>query len=418
VTGWALRLILAALLVSSGWQVLHQLVAVQAARFLPGVEGLHEAIRWDPEGTDYHLQLGRYHQAQLLEEERSLARPAFERAAELNPYEPSSRQELALIYEVEGRRAEAERLLLEAVALRPTSGQMYWLLGNFYLRSGDLPEALPALRKTMEAEPGLVRAATNLLLGIGVEPSEVEHLVPRDARARRQLLDVLSERLEPGDGNGILFATLRVWHEQLEAGTLGVSQGAFVINRLLRADLPDIARREWAALNLANGRADHEFASGENAIWNGDLDLPVEGGELDWLLPKTAVYEAVRARREGVDDSAALRVDYSGEVPGGLRRLQQRVVLEPGLEYSLRAVVRTQGLDAKTTPRLEIVGDDMQRRLAISERFEPGGEWHEVESRFTAPDTIAPVVIRLADAARSRLEGSVWIDSIDLRPIR
>ena len=51
---------------------------------------------------------------------------------------------------------------------------MYWLLGNFYLRSGDLPEALPALRKTMEAEPGLVRAATNLLLGIGVEPSEVE----------------------------------------------------------------------------------------------------------------------------------------------------------------------------------------------------------------------------------------------------
>lgn len=414
---WALRAVLALALVAAGWQVFQQLVARQVSRFLSGPEAFEEAIRWDPEGAGYHLALGLHYLEQLDPELVARARPHLERATELNPFEPRTLQELATLYEIAGDRELAERAHLSALELRPTQAELLWRAGNFYLRSGDLQKALPQLGLAMESDPSLVRAAADLLLSVGVAPSEVERLVPRSAKARRLLLDVLTQRLDGGSPEPILFATMQVWREQLELRSLSAEQGVFVINRLTRAGLVDVARREWAALNDSAGHGDRAFEELSNLVWNGDFERPVVGGDLDWVLPSIDSYVASIAEGEGVAGSNALRVDVRGRVPRGLERVGQQVVVEPGRSYELSARLRARGLGA-ATPRLVVLPVVGRRPIASLEAPAADGAWHESRVEFEVRDRTGLIVIRLDDQFNPGVEGSVWIDSIVLSPGR
>ncbi len=411
-TGWVVRGILALSLLTAGWHVFQQLVARQASRFLAGTGAFEEALRWDPDGGDYHLALGLHYQAQLDPELAEQARPHLERAAELNPYEPRTLQELASLYELTDQRQLAEEAHLKAVGLRPTNGDLLWRVGNFYLRSGELPKALAQLARAMAADPGLVRTAADLLLGVGVPPAEVERLVPPDPNAQRRLLGVLAGRLEREPPAGLLFTTLQVWRRQLASGSLTVPEGTFLINRLARAGLVDVAQREWAALNAANGSPDPLFVEGGNRVWNGDFERPVFGGDLDWVLPSAASYRAVVAAGAGPDGSAALRVEIDGKVPSGLRRAQQQVVLEPGREYTLSAWARAEGFGGAESPRLQVTAAGARRPVATLDAPALDGQWHEGRVRFRAPDKTGLFVVGLVDSLENAREGIVWIDSI------
>ncbi len=415
--GWATRIVLAVTLLASGWQVFQQLVARQASRFLSGESAYQEAIRWDEDGADYHLELALHYQAQLDPELASRARTHFEQAAELNPYEPRARQELATIYEVSGERELAEQAHLSAVELRPTNGDLLWRVGNFYLRSGELAKALPQLERAMENDPGLVKTGADLLLNVGVAPAEVERLVPDDAASRRRLLDVLSARLGGPSPEPILITTIQVWRGLLEADVLTAEQGAFVINRLFRAGLGDVARREWAALNASVGQADSAYERQENLVWNGDFERPVIGGDLDWVLPSVESYIASQVQGEGVDGSSALRVEVAGSVPSGLKRLQQELVADGGPVYEFAARSRAEGFELGEVPRLAVFLSGARRPIATLEPPSPDGAWQNHRVQFELPDRTIPIVVRLVDSFNREVEGRVWIDSIELSPV-
>jgi predicted Zn-dependent protease len=71
----------------------------------------------DPSNASLHLLLGT---ADRLDDDAAAAEDAFTRAAVLAPRQSTPRVELARLYLDTGRRADAQRLVEEALALDPT----------------------------------------------------------------------------------------------------------------------------------------------------------------------------------------------------------------------------------------------------------------------------------------------------------
>lgn len=104
-----------------------------------------------------------------------------------------------------GRKAEAERVVNEALRLNPKQTQAYIILGNLLDETGRKDEARKAYRTAIGLEPDNVRAHYNIGLLLSeqgdIEAAEQEflktlHLDPHDADAQQQL-DVLRQKQSP-----------------------------------------------------------------------------------------------------------------------------------------------------------------------------------------------------------------------------
>ena len=170
-----IALILAILV--AGRKVFFQLAAIQISRSIPAPEGLREAIRWDPEGPEYHFDLGRLHRDQPEHRDLAAARGYLERAVDLNPYYWRYWMDLARLYEISGSPAEAERAYLRAIDLNPRSARYRWRLANFHFRNGDLEKSLEQFRTALQLDfPSYGAACVSLLWKAGLRESEVERL--------------------------------------------------------------------------------------------------------------------------------------------------------------------------------------------------------------------------------------------------
>ncbi len=188
------RWLLVLCLLAAGGRTLPRFLAAAGLGADPSLERLEAAVGRAPDDPRHHFRLGVALRdlPAAMDPERS--RHHLETAAELNPHAWRYRRELALLHELAGRRAEAERSYLEAVRLNPGSADYRWRLAHFYLRSGALDEALPHFRAALTAEPRRRRSALKSLLESGADPAQVEAAWPVAAEARAELVELLCER--------------------------------------------------------------------------------------------------------------------------------------------------------------------------------------------------------------------------------
>src|SRR5690606_28422871 len=89
-----------------------------------------------------------------LEEAKLLLREAVEADAS----DARAKLHLALAHDLSGDAAEAERILRELVAERPTMARAWSNLGSVLLDRGADDEALSCFARALEADPGLAEA--------------------------------------------------------------------------------------------------------------------------------------------------------------------------------------------------------------------------------------------------------------------
>ncbi|MFQ5877162.1 MAG: alkaline phosphatase family protein [Acidobacteriota bacterium] len=90
------------------------------------------------------------------------AERSYLRALEIDPASLPAMQELFTLLDAQGRAAELEPRLREALARRPRSGMLHNWLGLVLKRQGDLDGAEAAFWKALEASPELTGAMANL----------------------------------------------------------------------------------------------------------------------------------------------------------------------------------------------------------------------------------------------------------------
>jgi hypothetical protein len=166
---------------------------------------------------------------------------------------------------------------------------------------------------------------------------------------------------------------------------------------------------------------DAEFESGRNAVWNADFEHTLQGRPLGWTLVRSDHVRARQVKGEGLDGSAALRIEFLGKENLSFTGLSQTLVVEPGTDYRLSAHLRSEGITTDEGLFLEAL-DKTNRRVLVSTEPVAGTEnWRAVSEKVQVPNDGELLVLRLrrrpSRMLDSKIRGKIWIDRISLEPV-
>ncbi len=418
-----LRSLLVLLALAALWQTAHRVLALEAARRIPGVEGARQAVEWDGDNPEFHARLARYRQSRLDALDLAAAGRDWERALELNPHYWLYWLEYGRHLEMAGRAEEAEAALGRAIRLSPRNARYRWALANFHVRQGDLEQARPALRAALQLDDTYLAPTAQLLLSLGVSVEALDSVWPDRARARWLLFEFLLGNWDRATAVWGPEVFDRQWEQLLSKepaeGGPEPWQLTPYLQLLLEQGRPAQARAGWQALMKWLGHVEPDFSSGAEAVWNGGFERDPAGEPFDWQVQTAPAFEIRFARREGVGGSAALRVRFPGRQNPEFRQLRQTIVVQPGLAHWLEFWARTENFRSDGEFRWEV--RDPAREWAVA--GPPVGQtrgWERFAVRFAPPAASRVLEIRLQGrpAGRSlhRLDAVLWVDGVSVRP--
>jgi tetratricopeptide (TPR) repeat protein len=144
------------------------------------VELLEETLKQMPSPNDYNTIGVMYYRTGEIDQ--SIA--AFRKSLEMNPYDPTPRNNLYQIFRERGIKAlnvkvhqKAALYFAEALQFKPEDALLYRLMGDAYARDGDLKNAITQYRKAFEFDPADLEIKQNLagyLSNYGVELTGVQ----------------------------------------------------------------------------------------------------------------------------------------------------------------------------------------------------------------------------------------------------
>ncbi len=139
------------------------------------VDLLEETLKQIPSSNDYNTIGVMYYRTGEIEQ--SIA--AFRKSLEINPYDPTPRNNLYQIFRERGIEAlnvkayqKAALYFGEALQFKPEDALLYRLMGDAYARNGDLKNTIVQYRKAFEFDPADLEIKQNLagyLSNYGVE---------------------------------------------------------------------------------------------------------------------------------------------------------------------------------------------------------------------------------------------------------
>lgn len=422
-----LHVLLAVALLAAGWQTLQRSRAAESARAENGLPGLERAVRIDPDSPEPHFLFAMANRDMPGTGDLDMAAAGFESAVRLNPYSRRYWLEYARTQELLGEVEQAESGLRVVVALSPNDGENHWRLANLLLRQGEQDEAVDEIATAVELEPRLAEPGVALLLKSGVGAGKVESLLPSDRSAQTRLFrSLLTLSRQPASGPAVsegsetVIATL--WSRLLgDEPPLTVAEGRPYVDHLFRADRLAEARDAWVRLSGANGISDPQYESGTNRVWNGNFELELSGRPLGWQVGQSDAFEATRDSQGGEDESAALVVDFLGTENLNFSHLSQQLILEPGVSYRLRSVLRAEALTTDQGILVEVISRNPSGLLVATQPIVGTTGWIVSDLPFTTPEGSGQATIRLrrlpSQQIDNRIRGKVWLDSIGVEQV-
>ena len=401
----AVRVAFTVLLLLAGWRVFHQAAALGISEVYPTVEGLQEAIRWDPSGPDYYYQLGLIYRDDPYQQHLQLARYHLEKATELNPYNWWYWLELARSYETSDMTVQAERAYLRAVEMNPREAVYRWRFANFYLREGELAKALAQFKSAIALEPGqYLQSTLTLLWKAGTTSEDILSIWPENKRAQLVLFRFLVQQ------NGVEQHLLdQQWEKLLGSSDIPtVGEGEFYIRSLLDGKRFDKAREEWIRLLSGNGLEDGEYFEKENLLWNGQFHLPITRQVLDWI-PR------INADTTQISADKGLRIEFKGTENINFNGLQQLVIVDPGEEYEFSFKAGSEQISTEQGLYFQVVAGSV---LFETEQILGTVPLTEYSGRFRVPRDKNLVTVRLRRRPSKRIDnklrGTLWVDWVKL----
>ena len=199
------------------------------------VDLLEETLQQMPSSNDYNTIGVMYYRTREIDQ--SIA--AFRKSLEMNPYDPTPRNNLYQIFRERGIEAlnaksyqKAAMYFGEALQFKPEDALLYRLMGDAYARDGDLKSAIAQYRRAFEFDPAELEIKQNLagyLSNYGVELTgaqrweeaiaayqEALQLTPTLNIAYANLVDVLWKRANAHRKSGHIDKAIDAYHQLIE----------------------------------------------------------------------------------------------------------------------------------------------------------------------------------------------------------
>jgi pentatricopeptide repeat protein len=359
------------------------------------VAALQAASRIEPSNAAYYKRIT------VLDPAR---REDLDAALRLNPRDPSLWDTLAGRQEQDGDPAGAEKSLLQADSVC----QYYtprWMTAYFYFRRGKRAEFTKWARNAMSVGAGETQSIFQMAKQMGMSSKEIaSQVVPDDPLKVVALINFLFDNHEPAEtyepaaklvGLGAKnqrWQVLRVCDSLFESGNFA---GAVALwNQMVKAgwvpfgELDPRAGKVLARTNFSGEKIEHGF---------------------DWTYWLPQGVSASTGETEG-----SLRLEFSGNEPTDFDLVSMLVPLSPGQKYRLAVKYRLNGVkpDCGLAWSIATISDGKPVATAAF------GKGTEASVDFEAQKKPARLLMTYNKSlGTTRIEGTVWIESVKLEPV-
>jgi tetratricopeptide (TPR) repeat protein len=412
----ALRLlVLSVIVVGAAWMakvILSPAIADYLLSNASGISDLRHAVAWNPNNPALHLRLAHAYDRTIDASGTKQAQHQFEMALRLQPTSSSTWLQLAQLADRLDERERARQALDTSLRLDLHNVWLRWEAALLTLRWGERDTALEHLRYVVAVDPAQADAAFQLAVAILDPEVAPASLLPSEPEP---LLAILQLAMRDSD----LALARAAWQRLTElAAEMPLNLPRDYLEFLLQEGDAVGARQLWTQIVPAS-IAD---TSG-SLVWNGGFERErLRGWGFDWQVRQAWGVEVSLDRFAAASGRQSLRLSFNSFPTLDFSGVYQRVAVEPGLEYHLRALAKALDFTTHSGVKLQVVTHDGEQVLGETPAIAgTTADWVTLEAHVQVPSDIALVVLRVkrepAPGPEGNLGGKVWLDDIRLTPV-
>ena len=372
----------------------------------PELASLQRAAHLDPGNAEYRNHLGRYYA--LVARDPGAAIEPYRDAVQLNPHSARYWFDLASAYQVLGDISNQSQALEHALTADPTTPDVAWEAGNFYLVQGDNEKALHEFRVVLESDPVLANLAIQLCWRINPDVDALlRDVVPARSAAYIAFLELLMAKQETA-------ATAKVWAALMASSqTFELRHVYNYFQYLINHKDVDQARLVWQQGAPRFGLSSY-LPTRNNLIVNGDFSLDVLDGGFDWQYQKqrSVTLTLDPSDFHGGHRSLQITFDGPGVTDAGIR---QFIAVQPGTPYQFSAYYKNGELEGAGGPHFTIQDAYSQAVLYDSDELKEAGFWKSATGEFTTADDCRLLILHVRRLPEgSPIRGKLWVDDFRL----
>ncbi len=365
------------------------------------LDGLQQAVHWEPANADYHDMLGRYYL--FVAQDATQGAEHFQRAAQLDSHSSRYWLDLATAKGLLGDTSAQRAALENALRVDPKTPKTAWEVGNFFLVDGNVERALDSFKAVIQYDPVSVRPALDLCWRATHDVNMIlAHAMPNELGPHLELLRLLYEQNQPE-------AAMIAWR-----ALVGLNQPykvtdamPFVEYLIYQRHIAD-AQEVWSSMAKLSPSLRPATSDG-NLIVNGNFDEDIIPGGFSWRLQPPALQSARVDDQEFHAGTASLALEFTGPAFADYG-LSQLVPVKPNQLYELKVTAKSQEITAAEGPRL-MVEDPKHTVIAKGNEWQGTHGWDEQSIMFTTPPGTQLVRVYIGrETGAGLIRGKLWVD--------
>jgi tetratricopeptide (TPR) repeat protein len=417
-SGLFLSLVTLAALVGSAEAI--KIARVTALGSSTEVSAVRKGLALDPGSPQLHYRLSQLYGDSLELSNLTEGVAQARRAVALNPHKFDYWLNLASACESIRDNTCATKALRRALMLCPMTPRIWWVAGNYYLRTTQPEAALPCFQRLLELSPDYLAPTLDLTLRAYSDPAMIFEKVAGsgiDVGLALAFADFMS-------ANNKFDAARQAWSQVAGRGaTFPFEAVRPYLEHLLSHGRYHEAQAVWLYLEQRGVIAKPVDSGPGNLVFNGGFEQPPLEAGFDWRSTPSSYVSVDFADPSAYKGAHCLRVDFPVSQNDEFELVYQILPVDPGQAYVLAAYVRSRDITSDSGPRLRVVDPDCSDCLSVSTESTTGTTaWHSVNVNFIAGKQTRVVRVS-AWRPRSRtfpmdISGSFWLDDVSLRPIK
>jgi len=374
---------------------------------VPDVPNLQKAVHLEPTNAEYHELLGRNLGLSGANLDAAIAN--YQTAVRLNPYKARCWLDLAGAYQIAGRTREQDESVEHAVEADPTTPNVAWEAGNFFLLQGEQERALRSFSVVMANDPQLVDASLQLCWRVTGDATQiVTRVLPPRPDLYLSFLRMLISKEE-------LAAAENVWHHLIALNQEFQTKLAFPYFRFLLAKhkVAD-AQAAWQQSAGINRSLQAYLPSRENLVVNGGFEEDILNGGFDWWYQSNPHVALAIDTSEFSGGTRSLSITFDGQNPGE-SGISQFIPVKPNTDYQFTAEYRAEELDTASGPRFSISDPYTGVSYLLSDDILGTNTWRSEQAQFHTDPNAKLVLLKIVrEPAAPLIRGKLWIDDLRL----
>jgi Tetratricopeptide repeat len=378
-------------------------------------DALQKAITWDSANPVYPAALANLLHLYGQSPDPDVVIRLYQTAVRLSPFDAGYTADLAQANDWAGRPDAALPLFQRAQQLFPNSPEINWKLANFYIRSGDIRDALPALKKVLSSNIIDKNQIFSLSDRAGINSvTVVENLLPPDVPAYFAYLDFEAQR-------GNFSVAQQTWNRLLSLDSPFDAKEAFpFLDALIKShEKPDNASQVWSSLVSRFPDRIPSPASPNNLVTNSNLQADILNGGFDWrVFPVAGVMVSQDSTGPGAD-ARSLRIEFDGTQNLYYGSVLQFVPVQPRTKYTFSVFTRSQAITTDSGIGLQVSdGYDPNKILGSTDPLIGTTPWSDQSFSFETSSGTRLLIVRIVRLPSQKLDnkiaGAFWFSCVSL----